>query len=293
MAAVFAAALLPLSAPAAPAPPDKDAAAHPVPNPREGLDRTVTLKIDKQSLSGAVALLRDQTKLNIVLDTPAIQQLGVNPDQPPVPVQADLKDVKVRAALRTVLLPYDLTFVVIGDTVIVTTEDVAAARQMAQRVNVHLDKVEFAAAMKQIARQTGVNLALDPRAEKEATAKISLDAEDVPLETAVRLLSEMAGLKPVRAGNTLFVTKKEVAAEMRADPNLNPAAPVRLIDSDRETFLITKAVWQMQGIQGRIIQTPPTAAPIDMTPVRAKESDETPPADPKDANPPPAKDGDK
>ena len=289
MAAVFAAALLPLSAPAAPAPPDKDAAAHPVPNPREGLDRTVTLKIDKQSLSGAVALLRDQTKLNIVLDTPAIQQLGVNPDQPPVPVQADLKDVKVRAALRTVLLPYNLTFVVIGDTVIVTTEDVAAARQMAQRVNVHLDKVEFAAAMKQMARQTGVNLALDPRAEKEATAKISLDAEDVPLETAVRLLSEMAGLKPVRAGNTLFVTKKEVAAEMRADPNLNPAAPVRLIDSDRETFLITKAVWQ----QGRIIQAPPVAAPIDMTPVRVKESDETPPADPKDANPPPAKDGDK
>ncbi len=289
MAAVFAAALLPLSAPAAPAPPDKDAAAHPVPNPREGLDRTVTLKIDKQSLSGAVALLRDQTKLNIVLDTPAIQQLGVNPDQPPVPVQADLKDVKVRAALRTVLLPYNLTFVVIGDTVIVTTEDVAAARQMAQRVNVHLDKVEFAAAMKQMARQTGVNLALDPRAEKEATARISLDAEDVPLETAVRLLSEMAGLKPVRAGNTLFVTKKEVAAEMRADPNLNPAAPVRLIDSDRETFLITKAVWQ----QGRIIQAPPVAAPIDMTPVRVKESDETPPADPKDANPPPAKDGDK
>ena len=129
-------------------------------------------------------------------------------------MQADLKDVKVGAALRTVLLPYNLTFVVIGNTVIVTTEDVAAARQMAQRINVHLDKVEFAAAMKQMARQTGVNLALDPRTEKEATARISLDAEDVPLETAVRLLSEMAGLKQCR-GNTLFVTKKEVAAEMR------------------------------------------------------------------------------
>ncbi len=218
LAAVFAAALLPLSAPAAPAPPDKDAAAGSVPNPREGLDRAVTIKIDKQSLSGAVALLRNKTKLNIVLDTPAIQQLGLNPDQPPVPVQADLKDVKLRAALRNMLAPYDLTFVVIGDSVVVTTQDVADARQMGQHVTIHLDKVEFAAAMKQIARETGVNLAVDPRAEKEASAKVSLDVEDVPLETAVRLLSEMAGLKPVRAGNALFVTKKEVAAELSPTP---------------------------------------------------------------------------
>ena len=44
---------------------------------------------------------------------------------------------------------------------------------------------------------------------------MSLQLEDVPLETTVRLLVEMAGLKPVRVGNALFVTKKEVAAEMR------------------------------------------------------------------------------
>ncbi len=48
----------------------------------------------------------------------------------------------------------------------------------------------------------------------------------MPLETAVRLLAEMAGLKPVRVGNVLFVTKKETANELRADPDLQqPAQP--------------------------------------------------------------------
>jgi hypothetical protein len=45
--------------------------------------------------------------------------------------------------------------------------------------------------------------------------------EDVPLETAVRLVAEMAGLKPVKVGNVLFVTTKTLANEMRNDPDLN------------------------------------------------------------------------
>ena len=128
--------------------------------------------------------------------------------------------MKARTALRTLLDPYNLTFVAVGDEVVVATEDGAAALRMGQRVSVHLDKVEFAAALKQIARETGVNLALDPRAEKEASAKVSLQVEDVPLRTAVQLLSEMAGLKPVRVGDLLFVTTKKTAAEMRGDPDL-------------------------------------------------------------------------
>ena len=222
-AALLAAAFLALSAPAAPAPPaaDKDAAAgNPVEKAREALDRAVTLRIDRLSLAAAVAQLRDKAKLNIAIDDPSIQQLGFTAEQPPAPVQLDVKDVKARAALRKMLDPYGLTFVVVGDAVVVTTEDAAAARQLSQRVSVHLDKVQLAAALKQLGRDTGVNLALDPRAEKEASAQVSLDVEDVPLETAVRLLAEMAGLQPVRAANILFVTRKEVAAEMRADPDL-------------------------------------------------------------------------
>ncbi len=246
--AILAGVLLPLFAAAAPAPPDKDAAAGAAPSPHDGLDRVVTIQLDKQTLSAAVAQIREKTNLNIVLDVPAITgQLGSAPDGTPLARSADLKDVNVRAALRTLLDPYDLTFVVLGDSILVTTEDAATARQMGQRVGVHLDKVEFAAALKQLSRDTGVNLPLDPRAEKEASAKVSLDLEDVPLETAVRLLAEIAGLKPVRVGNTLFVTRKEVAAAMRADPDLNPPPrPVRRFLNEQDISFST-AIWQVQG----------------------------------------------
>src|SRR6202030_450495 len=111
-------------------------------------------------------------------------QLGFLPEQSPSQVDLDLKDVKVRSALRAVLAPYGLGFAAVGDTVVVTTEDMAMLRQMRQRVSVDLDKVEFAAALKQISRATGVNLILDTRVEKDAGAKVSLQMEDVPLETA-------------------------------------------------------------------------------------------------------------
>jgi len=176
-------------------------------------------------------MLRDKSKINIVLDSITIQQqLGFLPEQSPTPVEIDMKDAKVRNVLRAVVAPYGLSFAAVGDAVVITTEDMAMLRQMRQRVNVDLSKVEFTAALKQLAKDTSTNLILDARAEKEADAKVTLQLEDVPLETAVRLLSEMANLKPVRVGNVLFVTKKEIANEMRADPDLvqpgQPGQPV-------------------------------------------------------------------
>ena len=221
----MAAALTPALAPAAA--PEKESPVSPVEKLRKDLDKPLTLQIDKQPLSTAVEMLRKETKINFVLDGTTIQQqLGFTPDQPPSPVDVNLKDVKVRTALRTILAPYNLDFAAVGDTVVITTDDMAMFRQMRQRINVDLEKVDFATALKQIARETGVNLILDGRVEKEASAKVSLQMEDVPLETAVRLLAEMANLKPVRVGNVLFVTGKANAAEMHQDPDLaapNPA----------------------------------------------------------------------
>ena len=154
-----------IPSPAAPAPPsaDSEAAVNPVEKARQGLDRVVTLKIDKQSLSTAVAMLGEKAKLKIVLDSQSIQQqLGFTPDQSLTAVNADLKEVKARSALRTILAPYGLTFAIVGDAVVVTTEGMAAERQMRQHVSVHFDKIELAAALKQLAHETAVNLSLDP-----------------------------------------------------------------------------------------------------------------------------------
>jgi hypothetical protein len=226
--AALALALAPASLPAAPAAPapDQDKASSPAEKLRQALNAPVTVKVEKQSLTAAVEMLREKGQVNLVLDTFSIQQLGWLPDQPPTPVDVDLKDVKFKSALRTILEPYNLSYAVVGDTVVVTTEQAAVSRVMRQRVNVEFDKVEFAQALKQLSKDTGANLLLDSRVEKEAKSAVSLELDDVPLETAVRLLSEMAGLKPVRIGNVLFITDKKNAAELRADPDLaQPTQP--------------------------------------------------------------------
>jgi hypothetical protein len=285
---------------AAPAPSDKDkAAAGPAEKIRAALNAPVTVKIDKQPLGPAVEILREKTKVNFVLDTMTIQNtFGWPPDQSPTAVEVDLKDVKLKSALRTVLTPYGLSYAVIGDTVVITTEDMAIARQMKQRVNVEFDKVEFATALKQLSRDTGANLILDSRVDKEAKNPVSLELDDVPLETAVRLLSEMAGLKPVRVGNVLFVTDKKNAAEMRQDPDLSgpPAQPGNPY-AERDNLML----WNLNRVGGAntivLPNGPPAGGPVALPavpadPVKVKAGEDKP-DDGKQKADPPSEKGDK
>jgi hypothetical protein len=188
---------------------------------RKALDQVLgTVEIIDQPFDQAVAQLHEQTKINFVLDRLTIQQLGV--DATNAAVNLKLQNVKCRAVLRALLGQYNLSYAVVGDTVVITSEDVAIARQLRQRVSVDLDRVPLAAALRQLARETATNLLLDARVAKEGQAAVTLQLEDVPLESAVRLMAEMAGLKAVRVGNVLFVTSKPRAAELRADGDLVP-----------------------------------------------------------------------
>ena len=268
---------------AVPAAPDKEAPISPVEKLRTELDKPITLKIAKQSLTAAVEMLHKQTKINFVLDTGVIQQFGFTPDQPPSPVDVDLKDVKVRTALRSILSPYNLSFAPIGDTVVITSEEMAMFRQMRQRVSVDLDKTPFTDALKQISRQTGANLILDTRVEKEAAAKVSLQMEDVPLETAVRLLAEMAGLKPVKVGNVLFVTNKANANEMRNDPDV--AQPNQNLINQQQQLLQLQLQGNLGGVPfGGAGVAPPGVAPA-VPPAVIQEPAEKDEKAPKDETP--------
>jgi hypothetical protein len=189
---------------------------------RKELSKPVSLEIDEQPLNLAINQLKEQTKINFILDRVTLAALGMDVEQ--IAVKMKLKDVKLRSALRTLLSPYNLSYAIIDDTIFISTEDVAIQRQMRQRVSIDLQEVEFAKALKQLARETGTNLVIDGRVKKEAAAAVTLELDDVPLETAVRLMAESVNLKPVRVGNVLYVCSKTIAAELRADPDLNPPA---------------------------------------------------------------------
>jgi hypothetical protein len=205
----------------------KDKAVSPTERVRKELDQPITIDIQNQPMELAINMLREQTRLNIVLDRFAIQQAmaatGMAVDlETGLPVTAKFKDVKARSALRSILTPFGLSFGIIGDTVLVSTDDMVMFRQLRQRVNVDLDKADLSGALKSLSRETATNLIIDNRVTKEAQTPVTLHMEDVPLETAVRLMVEMAGLKAVRVGNVLFVSSREHAAEMKADPDFAP-----------------------------------------------------------------------
>jgi hypothetical protein len=187
---------------------------------KKELDRTINLDCDQQPLALAVAQIHELTKVNFILDRLTLAQNGIDPDQ--LTVSLKLKEVKARSALRSLLTPYNLNFAILGDTVLISTDEVAMLRQVRQRVSIDLEKVELSRALKQLARETGTNLLLDTRVMKDGQTPVTLQMEDVPLETAVRLMAEMVNLKPVRVGNTLFVTSKANANELRNDPDLQP-----------------------------------------------------------------------
>jgi hypothetical protein len=272
----------------------KDKAATPADKIRKALDQTLTIDVNEQPLPLAINQLREQTKINFVLDRFVMQQMGMDPDSAQVTIK--LKDVKARTALRMILSPYNLSYAIVGDTVLISTDEVAMFKQMRQRVSLDLDKVEMAKALKQLARDTATNLIVDTRAAKEAQAVVSLQMEDVPLETAVRLMAEMAGLKPVRVGNVLFVTTKANANEMRQDPDLapnpqpgNPRAEMMMMMGGMPGM-----VGGPPGTGGAVIIKDPPTPPADDKPVEEKKDDKKPdekkPDDKKPADKPPEKD---
>jgi type II secretory pathway component GspD/PulD (secretin) len=205
---------------AAPAPdlPAKETAAERI---KKALDQPVTLNHEGSSLDTILNDIRKQTKLPIVVDGFLIQNFGVSTDQ--VPASIKVEGVKARAALRTVLGRYQLDFAVVGDNLLISTESMLIQRQLKQRLPVDVSETPLAAALKQLGRDSGVNLLVDKRVAKEAQTPVSLQVDEAPLDAAIRLLVNQAGLKAVRLGNVIFVTSKANAAELQSDPPLAPA----------------------------------------------------------------------
>src|SRR5438128_1581366 len=112
---------------------------------RKALDKPITFRSVDQPLSQIIAALREQTKINIVLDQIAVSRVA--PGLPPEVISVEFEHTKLRTGLRSVLTPLNLTFVIANGTLLVTTEDVAVQRQMQQRVSGKFDKVPLKTAL--------------------------------------------------------------------------------------------------------------------------------------------------
>jgi type II secretory pathway component HofQ len=188
---------------------------------RKALDQTVNLDLANQSLDDVAAKLRQQTKVNFVADRVAAQQLGPQetPNGPQGGVTLKVEKGKLRQAFQAMLSAHGLGYAVLGDQVLIAYRDEAIRRQVEQPVSMDFKEVSLAAALKQLARETGAKLVLDVRAKKEADNAVTLNVDDVALDDGVQLLANMAGLKAVLVGNVLYVTSKANAADVERDQN--------------------------------------------------------------------------
>jgi hypothetical protein len=208
----------PVSAPA-PAPANKAEA--PMAAARKALEEVLDVQYQARGLQDAITDLKERTKIQIILDN-SVYQYGLDPTQPTVNV--NLKQVKMKEGLKAILAPFNLKYGLTAEGLYVSTEDGVITRQLRQRVSLDCDGTQFSAAAKQLAADTGANVVVDPRLGEKANKGVTLKLDDVPLETAIRLLSEVADLRAIRMSNVLFITSPEKAEKLRPDAD-GPTSP--------------------------------------------------------------------
>jgi len=71
--------------------------------------------------------------------------------------------------------------------------------------------------LRELAEATGANLVLDARQRDKLQLPVTVNLQDVPLDTAVELLADMADLKAVAIDTVLYVTTKENAARIQKE----------------------------------------------------------------------------
>jgi hypothetical protein len=81
-------------------------------------------------------------------------------------------------------------------------------------------------ALQDLATRTGFSIVVDVRTADKKQTQVTANLANVPLDTAVLLLADMADLKPVLLDNVFYVTTPENAAKLRAEQEQRPSRAV-------------------------------------------------------------------
>ena len=80
------------------------------------------------------------------------------------------------------------------------------------------DKRPLGEALKKLADDTPWSLVLDARVGDKAKLEITTTLKSVPLDTAVRILADMADLQPVIMDNVIYVTTRRTPSTRGRSP---------------------------------------------------------------------------
>jgi hypothetical protein len=80
------------------------------------------LEFTEVTLEDVVSFLQDEYEIPIVIDTPELDDVGIDPSEP---VTVNLKNISLRSALRLMLSRIDLTYAIQDGVLLVTTPEKA------------------------------------------------------------------------------------------------------------------------------------------------------------------------
>jgi RNA polymerase sigma factor (sigma-70 family) len=168
------------------------------------------------------AFLAEQ--LNDVLRTPVAET--------PIPEMRTSLQHILKKVLARVPSPSGATFVIRKDHIEITTTQairtelgIAEDRPLLPLVYEEFEDKALPAALKALASASGMSVVLDGQAAPDKGVKVTADFHNVPVDTAVRVLADMAELGMVRLDNVLYVTTREKAKQLQAEQKPVAATP--------------------------------------------------------------------
>lgn len=181
-------------------------------------------------LKDALDFLGEQYGLNFTINSEAFTAIGVQKvEEQPVhlPKMVGVPMSKVLQMLLSQIKGDEEvgTYLIRGGEVEITTSANASpskwtgeARRFAPTVDADFDRVPLEEALRELAARTGMSIVLDIRVGENARKPVTATLNQVPVDTAVRVVADMTDLRMTVIDNVLYVTTRENAKEWELRP---------------------------------------------------------------------------
>jgi type II secretory pathway component GspD/PulD (secretin) len=192
---------------------------------RDLLSHPISIEFDAGPLKEALGYLSERYDVPILVDAGAFKDDLMAEEVETQPVKLPkMAGVSLGTVLRILLAQVQGTYMLRRDYIEVTTpararpEDWPALdRSRVPAVTAAVERRPLDQALQALSDSSGVSVLVNPGLGDRARAAVSADLNNVPVDTAVALLADMAGLGSVAVDNALYVTDKADAAALKAE----------------------------------------------------------------------------
>jgi hypothetical protein len=170
-------------------------------------------------LKDAIEMLGERYDLAIILNNSAFKNdQGVESAEELFVALPRLVGLKLSTVLRLLVSQINGAYLVRGDHIEITTSQRSSplawqkGRQFVPTIDADFQNQSLSDALHELSDQCGISIVLDIRVADMAKTPVTATLDGVPVDTAVELLADMAGLKMVVKDRVLYVTNAQIGA---------------------------------------------------------------------------------